>query len=213
MPTPKTKRDIVLQSSFSATDVATLSLGVDAQFTTPRATRTVNLFEDSSVGNENEATEYRMTFGPSTAKIGIITLSFTGQGVPAVKELSVTKTRATSEIDPPPTTEAVTPIANPDASYTRSWQQAALDAGANQMVNQVGGVDVRVKAGDTYSVTQTVTSTATAALVLGYSWKNASGVEIVSGTVTFTASSVAGAGYSLGTATVTDTSPSATRRR
>lgn len=214
MPTPKSKREVVLQSTFSAGTVATLSLGVDAAFTTPRGTTTVNRFEDSSSGTSNEATEYRMAFDPrSSEQIGVITFSFTGGGSDPAPGLVVNKTSAISTIDPPPRTTDVTPINSPDASFSRSWQQAALDAGANQMVNQVGGVDVRVKAGDTYSVTQTVTSTATAALVLGYSWKNASGVEIVSGTVTFTASSVAGAGYSLGTATVTDTSPSATRRR
>jgi len=212
MPTPKTKRDIVLQSSFSATDtVATLSLGVDAEFTTQRGIDTVNLFEDSSSGNENEASEYQMTFGPSAGYIGIITLSFTGQGVPAVKELTVAKTSAVSDIDPPPTTTTVTPISSPDASYTRTWQQVALDAGLNQIVDQVGGVDVRVKAGSSYTVTQTVTSTATAQLVLSYSWKTASGSEVISGTLTFTASSVAGSGYSLGTATATDNGPSLRR--
>lgn len=213
MPTPKTKRDIVLQSSFSATDVATLSLGVDAQFTTSRGTNTVNLFEDNSVGNENEATEYQMSFGPSAGQIGVLTMSFTGQGNPAMKDVRVVKTSAVSTIDPPPTTSTVTPITSPDASYSRTWQQAALDAGAAEVVNQVGSVDIRVKAGSSYRVTQTVTSTATGQLVLSYAWRSANGADVMSGTVTFTASSVASAGYSLGTATVNDTNPSAVRRR
>lgn len=212
MPTPKTKRDILLLSSISAAEVATLSLAVDAQFTTPRATDTVNHFEDSSVGDENEATEYQMSFGPN-GQIGVLTMSFTGQGNVAMKTVSVVKTRAVSTIDPAPTTTTVTPIASPDASYSRTWQQAAFDASAAQVVDQVGSVDVRVKAGSSHTVAQTVTSTAIGELVLSYVFTAANGAEAVSGTVTFTAGAVAGAGYSLGTATVSDSAPSVVRRR
>jgi hypothetical protein len=205
MPTPKAKRDIVLQSTFASTDtVATLSLGIDAEFTTSRGTSTVNLFQDSSVAGENEDTAYQMTFGPSAGQIGVLTMTFTGNDNPAMKDVTVAKTSATTSIDPAATTTTVTPISSPDASYTRTWQQMALDAGLSEVVNQVGGVDIRVKAGSSYRVTQTVTSTAVAQLVLSYSFKSASGAEVMSGTVTFTASSVAGTGYSLGTATVSD---------
>jgi len=205
MPTPKTKRDIVLKSTFSATNpVASVSLGVDAQFTTQRGTNTINLFEDSSSGDTDEATEYQMSFGPSTGATGVITLSFLGEGEVAARGLSVAKTSAVSDIDPAPTTTTVTPIPDPDARYTRTWQQAALDAQATQLVNQVGGVDIRVKAGSGHTVLQTVTSTAVGQLVIGYSWRSATGAEVISGSVTFTASSVADAGYSLGTATVAD---------
>lgn len=213
MPTPKAKRDIVLQSTFSAGTVATLSLGVDAQFTTPRGANTVNLFEDTSAGTTNEATEYQMSFNNgSSSQIGLITFSFTGRGDSAVRGLIVDKTSAVSSIDPTPRTSSVTPIASPDASYTRTWQQAALDAGATQMVNQIGGLDIRVKAASNYRVIQTVTSTATAQLVLSYTFNSANGAEVMSGTVTLTASSVAGDGYSLGAATVIDNSPTTTRR-
>ena len=107
MPTPKTKRDIVLQSTFSSTaTVATLSLGVDARFTTPNGINTFNLFEDSSSGTSDEATEYQMTFGPSTGAIGVITLSFIGDGELQAPEVRVNKTSAVSDIDPAPTTSA-----------------------------------------------------------------------------------------------------------
>jgi hypothetical protein len=204
MPTPKTKRDIVLQSTFSSTaTVATLSLGVDARFTTPNGINTFNRFEDSSSGTSDEATEYQMTFGASTGAIGVITISFIGEGELPAPDVRVNKTSAVSDIDPAPTTTTVTPLPDPSARYTRSWQQAALDQ-ASQLVVQVGGVDVRVKADNGHSVTQTVTSTAIGQLVLTYSWKNRRGAEVIGGSLTFTASSVAGAGYSLGTATVSD---------
>lgn len=214
MPTPKTKRDIVLLSSFSATDtVATLSLGVDAQFTTPSGTVTANLFEDSSSGSSDEATEYQMSFGPvGGAQIGVLTMSFTGSGAVQARGLSVAKTSATSEFDPSETTGTVTPIPGPDAQYSRTWQQPALN-GTTQLVDQLGGVDVRVKAGNGYRVTQTVTSNSVAQLVLSYTWRTPRGAEVMSGTVTFTAGSVAGAGYSLGTATVSDNAPTGTGTR
>ena len=215
MPTPKTKRDIVLQSTFSSTNlVATLNLGVDAVFTVQRGTDTVNLFEDSSTNATEEATEYQMTFGSSSSPLGVITLSFLGEGQGEVRRLHVNKTSAVSDIVPPPTTTTVTPLPSPDARYTRTWQQAALDAQSAQLVDQVGGVDIRVKAENGHSVTQAITSTAIGELVLTYSWKTALGSEVVGGTVTFTASSVASTGYSLGTATVTDSTalPGSTER-
>ncbi len=212
MPTPKSKREVVLQSTFSAGTVATLSLGVDAAFTTPRGTTTVNRFEDSSSGTSNEATEYRMAFDPrSSEQIGVITFSFTGGGSDPAPGLVVNKTSAISTIDPPPRTTDVTPINSPDASFSRSWQQAALDAGATQMVRQVGGVSIRVKAASGNRVTQTVTSASTAQLIVSYTFNAANGDEVMTGTVTFTASSVASAGYSLGAATVVD-NPGTVRR-
>lgn len=214
MPTPKAKRDIVLQSTFSAANVATLSLGVDASFTTNRGVDTANIFEDSSAGTSNEATEYQMSFtNGSNAPVGQITLSFFGRGDNQTRGLVVNKTSAVSSIDPTPRTATVTPISNPDASYSRTWQQAALN-GTSTMVTQVGGVDVRVKANGGYSVIQTVTSTAIGQLVLSYAFKTATGADVATGTVTLTASSVAGTGYSLGTASVTDSNPrsSSTRR-
>lgn len=211
MPTPKTKRDILLKSSITATDtVATLSLGMDAQFATPAGTTTINLFQDASAAT-NEDTEYQMTFGPSTGAIGVVTIGFTGQDNPTAKRVKIVKTVTTSDFDPPETTTSVTPIASPDASWTRSWQQAALDAQSSQVVDQVGGIDIRVKAGTGYSVTQTVTSTATAELVLAYVWRDATGADVITGSFTFTASSVPGPGYSLGTATATDNAPVLTR--
>lgn len=205
MPTPKTKRDIVLLSSFSSTDtVATLNLGIDAQFTTPSGTVTANLFQDASAGSSNEDTKYQMSFAPvGGAQIGLLTMSFTGSGAVRARGLSVAKTGATSEFDPTETTGTVTPISGPDAQYVRIWQQPALN-GTTELVDQIGSVDIRVKAGGSYQVTQTVTSTAVGQLVLSYVWRTSRGAEVMSGSVTFTAGSTPGAGYSLGTATVTD---------
>ena len=62
MPTPKNKRIVVLQSSYSATNViANLNLTMNANFTTPGNVTTVNLLEDSS-GTGTEATAYQMSF-------------------------------------------------------------------------------------------------------------------------------------------------------
>lgn len=212
MPTPKSKRDVLLQSSFSSTQVvATLGLGMDAQFNTPAGTITTNLFEDAS-GSDDESTDYQMTFAvSSTAQIGVITISFLGEGDNPVSGLTVAKTRAVSDIDPAPTTTTVTPIANPDAFYTRSWQQPALDSSEVAQVDQIGALEVRVKASAGYTVTQTVTSTAEDHLVLTYAWSDSTG-QIVTGTLNFTASSVAGSGFSLGKLNVSDTSSSAGAR-
>lgn len=212
MPTPKNKRDVILQSSFSSTQVvATLGLGMDAQFNTPTGSITTNLFEDAS-GSDDESTDYQMTFAvSSTAQIGVITISFLGEGDNPVSGLTVAKTRAVSDIDPAPTTTTVTPIANPDAFYTRSWQQPALNSSEVPQVDQVGALEVRVKASAGYTVTQTVTSTAEDHLVLTYAWSDSTG-QIVTGTLNFTASSVAGSGFSLGKLNVSDTSSSAGAR-
>ncbi len=215
MPTPKTKRDIVMQSTFSSTSlVATFNLGVSARFKTQRGTDATNTFEDTSSGSTDEVTEYLMSIGPiGGAAIGTIMISFTGHGDAPASGLTVTKTSAISDIDPAPTTSTITPIPSPDASYTRVWQQAALDALSVQLVNQVGSVDVRVKAGNTYIVTQTVISTATAELKLEYAWQDAAGATVISGGLVFTASSVAGEGFSLGTPTATDNAPLLLRTR
>lgn len=208
MPTPKSKRDVILRSSFSSTNVvATLNLSMDAQFTTPTGATTINLFENASSGNSNEDTDYQMTFNiSSTASVGVITISFFGRGDNPVSGLTVDKTRAVSDIDPSPTTTTVTPIASPDAYYTRSWQQEALDSSEVGQVDQTGGVDMRVKASAGYSVTQTVTSTDEHHLVITYSFKGPTGAEVVGGTVTFDATAVAGANYSLGKLEVSDSS-------
>ena len=56
-----------------------------------------------------------------------------------------------------------------------------------------------------------MTSASTAQLIVSYTFNAANGDEVMTGTVTFTASSVASAGYSLGAATVVD-NPGTVRR-
>ena len=191
MPKPKSKRIIVLQSSFSPTSlVGDFNLDMDASFDSAANVATVNIDEDTSTTG-NESSEYQMSFALSSgAPIGVITLSFTGSGDAPAPGVSVAKTRAATETDPQATSGTVTPIANPDAFYERVWQQAVLDK-KDELIDQVCGLDVRVKAATNYTVTQTVTATAEALLVPTYAWKDASGTALISGTVKLAASSAA----------------------
>ena len=203
MPTPKNKRTVVLQSSFSPSNlVADLNLTMDANFTTPSNVQTVNVTEDTSATGA-ESTEYQMSFNLATGPLGVITLSFSGEGDAPASGVSVAKTAATTTTNPRASTGTVTPIATPDAQYQRSWGQPALD-GSTELVDQLAGLDVRVKASTGYTVTQTVTSTAAAELVLTYAWKDVNGVSIISGTVKLQASSTPQGSYTLGAVTVTD---------
>lgn len=211
MPKPKSKRIIVLQSSFSPTSlVGDFNLDMDASFESEDNVATVNITEDTSTTG-NESTEYQMSFAlTSGAPVGVITLSFTGSGDAPAQGVSVAKTRATTDTDPLATSGTVTPIATPDAYYERVWQQAVLDK-EDELIDQVGGLDVRVKASTNYTVTQTVTSTADALLVLSYAWKDASGADLVAGTVKLAASSTALGGFDLGPVSVTDDSSRSSR--
>lgn len=211
MPKPKSKRTVLLQSSFSPTSlVGDFNLDMDASFDSAANVATVNIDEDTSTTG-NESSEYQMSFALSSgAPIGVITLSFTGSGDAPAPGVSVAKTRAATETDPQATSGTVTPLANPDAFYERVWQQAVLDK-KDELIDQVCGLDVRVKAATNYTVTQTVTSTAEALLVLTYAWKDASGTALISGTVKLAASSAALGGFDLGPVTVTDDSSRSSR--
>ncbi len=211
MPTPKSKRTIVLLSSFSSSnEIASLNLEMNASFDSEPNVATVNVTEDTSA-SDDESTEYQMSFSLATgAPIGEVTLSFTAAGDAPASGVSVAKTRANTVTDPVASSGTVTPIPTPDAYFERVWQQAARE-GKTELVDQVAGLDVRVKASSGYTVTQTVTSRAEAQLILTYAWKDASGASLVSGTVKLEASSVAYGDYSLGPVTVTD-DPAASSR-
>lgn len=203
MPTAKSKRVVALQSSFSPSNlVADLNITMDANFAYPTNVQAANVTEDTSVTG-TEATEYQMTFSLATGPLGVITMSFNGEGEDLASGVSVAKTAATTTTRPTATTGTVTPIVSPSAQYLRVWQQSALD-GANELVDQTSDLDVRVSATSPYTVTQTVTSTAEAELVLTYAWKDVNGATVISGTVKLQASSTAHGTYTLGAVTVTD---------
>ncbi|MBK7826716.1 hypothetical protein [Nannocystis sp.] len=215
MPTPKNKRIVVLQSSYSATNViANLNLTMNANFTTPGNVTTVNLLEDSS-GTGTEATEYQMSFSIAGAAgsvaIGAITLSFTGEGAELASGVSVAKTSASTTTVPRGSSGRVTPIATPDAYQERVWSQTALN-GTDELVDQVAGIDMRVKAESGYTVTQTVTSWDEDELVVAYEWKNAAGTSFASGTVRLEAASTAQGSYTLGSVVVVDDPPQGASR-
>lgn len=213
MPTPKSKRIIVLSSNYSPSDViANLNLAMNATFTTPANITTVNVTEDSSSAGD-EATEYSMTFSVTGgASLGQITLSFSGEGEDLASGVSVTKPSATTTTVPRATSGTVTPIASPDASHQRVWSQPALN-GATELVDQVAGLDMRVKAESGYTVIQTVLQWDDDELIVGYEWKDATGATIVSGTVKLEAVATALGSYTLGDVTVVDDPPQGAQRR
>ena len=201
MPTPKVKRTIGLLSSSATSDVALLNLVMEASFTTGNTVDTANVIEDTSVTSD-ESTEYKMSFSTAAGPIGAVTISFVAGGEDLASGISVSKPTASTTSLPRATTSTVTPIATPDAYFERVWQQPAL-AGSTEVVDQVAGLDVRVKAETGYTVTQTVTSRDDDDLVLTYQWANVAG-SLVTGTVNLQATSEARGTYTLGTVSVTD---------
>ncbi len=203
MPPPKTKRVLVLQSGYSpANPIADLGLTMEASFTVAAGVAAANLFEDLSIVG-NESSKYKMTFTLTSAVVGELTCSFAGRGENLASGVSVAKTSVVSTFVPRETATTVTLLPSPDAHFTRTWQQNALSSGTT-LVKQVGYLDVRVKAGSGYFVTQTVTSNAAAALVLTYTWADGFGNPVVSGTVRLDALATALGSYTLGSATVVD---------
>jgi hypothetical protein len=205
MPTPKSKRIVVLQSSYSPSNlVADFNLEMEADFTTHSTVGTANTYEDSS-STGNEQSEYKLAFSiVGGGAIGALTIGFSGQGEDIISGVSVAKTTATSTSqDPTASAGTVTPIASPDHYYERVWQQGVFERDVEQL-DQVGGIDMRVKAESGYTVTQTVTSTDPERLIITYEWKNGNGVTMSAGTVSLTAGSSPFGDYTLGEVTVTD---------
>jgi len=211
MPNPKTKRVVVLQSSFNATNVSTLSLSMDASFTTTGGT--TNKFEDVSADNSEEKTKYRMKFtNAAGGEIGQLTLRLVGKGDVGAG-VTIAKTDARSDIDPAPSTSSVTLIERPAASFERIWKQAASDAAGSEFVDDIAKLDMRVSAGSGVTALQTVTTQGNNQLVVSYSWKNSAGATLVSGSVTLDSTVTAGAGYRLGRIRVTDNNPTTGEER
>jgi hypothetical protein len=211
MPSPKSKRVVILQSAYSPTNIISdLNLTMNASFVTPGTISTVNVEEDSSTSSV-ESSEWSMSFATVAAgPVGAITLSFAGQGDDLASGVGVARGTPTTTTVPRATAGTVTPIASPDAYFERVWTQPALD-GATELVDQAAGLDMRVKAETGYTVTQSVVSYADDELIVGYEWKDATGGTVVSGTVKLLASSTAQGSYTLGDVTVTDDPPAAGR--
>lgn len=207
MPTPKSKRIIVLSSSYSPSNIiANLNLTMNATFVTPSNVTTVNVAEEAS-SSSSESSEYSMTFNlVSGAAVGQITLSFSGEGQDLASGVGVAKTSATTTTVPRASSGTVTPIPSPNAAHSRVWSQPALD-GASELVDQVAGLDMRVTAASGYTVTQTVTSWDDDDLIVAYEWKDAAGGTILSGTVRLEAVAAAQGSYTLGDVTVVDDPP------
>src|SRR5688572_9782202 len=114
MPTPQSKRTVVMESSFSAATVSQLNVLMDALFTTTG--NTANKYDDESGGNAEEKTKYRMKFMTSgNAEIGVLTLRLVGKGNTGVGGVSTVKTDARLTTSPTATASDVTLIASPAA--------------------------------------------------------------------------------------------------
>ena len=133
MPTPKSKRIIVLSSSYSPSNIiANLNLTMNATFATPSNVTTVNVAEEAS-SSSSESSEYSMTFNlVSGAAVGQITLSFSGEGQDLASGVGVAKTSATTTTVPRASSGTVTPIPSPNAAHSRVWSQPALDGASER---------------------------------------------------------------------------------
>lgn len=212
MPTPHSKRTVVLQSSSNSATVSDLGITMDASFTTTWTTTTK--FEDASSSSAEETTKYRMKFANNAgAEIGAITLRLVGKGNDPEAGVTLAKTVVRSDIDPTPGKGGVTPIASPDASFERIWKQAVSDASGKQQVDDVAKLDMRVSQATGYTVGQTVQTQTDNQLVIAYTWLDQNGSAVVSGTVTLDTAVTAGAGYTLGPIRVTDNNPTSGEAR
>jgi hypothetical protein len=212
MPTPQSKRTVVLDSSFSAATVSQSNVLMDALFTTTG--NTANKFDDESGGNAEEKTKYRMKFMTSgNAEIGVLTMRLVSKGVSEQGGVTTAKTDARLTTSPTATASDVTLIASPAASFERIWKQAVLNASDVEYVDDVVKLDMRVSATAGYTVVQTVQTQTDAQLIIHYSWTDQNGAAIVSGTVKLDTSVAVGAGYHLGRNSVTDNNPTTGEER
>lgn len=212
MPTSQVKRTIVLQSSFNATPVSSLSVTMDASFTTAGAT--TNKFEDNSADATEEKTKYRMKFlAADGTEIGQLTLRLAGKGEPGTTGVAVEKTLARSEFIPTLSRGSVLLLDPYAASFERIWKQAALDERNSEYVDNVNKLDMRVTAAAGYTVGQTVRTQTDGELAIAYSWLNANGAAVVTGVVSLESVATAGADYHLGIIRVADNNPTTSEER
>jgi len=201
MPSTKSKRDVILRTSVAAGTVADLTVSYEALFDSASAGAIT--YEDES-GVRDDKTKYKLTF----AGIGAVTFKFVADTtLPTGSSATVAKTRAGYVFEPTGREGSVTQLQTSNASYERIWKQNVRDSARNEIVDHVVKLDVRVAAEGSHSVEQTVKSTEAGELVLVYEWSSATAGVVLSGTVTLTPSVAPGAGYTVGSARVTDNNP------
>lgn len=204
------KRDVLLKTGVTAGAVSDLDLEMNASFTT-NLTGTAITFEDESASTPEEKTKYKMAFRNSFgATIGVLTVKFVGNPEPDVP--ATVQKVARDIFDPAETTGTVTLLDPADDTYERIWKQA-VNQGRTQIVDNVGKVDIRVKAEAGYTVAQSVATATDNSLVVNYSWNDANGTAIVSGSVRFDSVVRAYTGYTLGNIRITDIDSGDRRRR
>lgn len=207
MPTPILKRDVILKTSVASATASNLTLSVDASFSTALTGTTIT-YEDDSVSGD-EKTKYKLVFtNPGSASVGSITLNFVGAPAPAVGS-TVAKVLANYTFDPSGTSGSVTLITAPAHSFERIWKQNVRDRQRNEVVDNIAKLEMAVDVTGSNSVTQTLTTATDNQLVISYSWLDAAGGPLVTGTVTLDSSAVAGSGYALGNIRITDTDSNA----
>lgn len=214
MPTPKSKRDLILKSSVAAGTVADLNVSMDATFDTDLST--VITYEDESGTTRDEKTKYKMVFSNGAGvSMGSITLRLVGDPAVASSAVTVTKPIARYDFDPAARETSVALLPSPTASFERVWKQNVRDSARAEVVDNIAKLDVRVIGENGAVVTQTAKSQDDNELVIIYEWTSATSGALVSGSVTLTTTAVPGAGYTLGNIRVTDTDSGAgtTRRR
>ena len=191
---------MLLKTSVATGSVSDLDLALTASFTT-NLTGTTITFQDASAGSLEEETKYRMAFAGTGPAIGVITIKLVGNPEPAVPA-TVQKT-ARDVFDPPETIGTVTMLDPADDTYERIWKQA-VNQGRTQIVDNVGKIDIRAKAEAGYVVNQSVATATDNSLIVNYSWNDANGVAVVSGSVRFDSATRVSTGYTLGSIRVTD---------
>jgi len=205
MPTPQSKRTVVMQSSLQASAVATLFVTLDATFTTDAAA--VNTFDDASAGSD-ERTRYRLKFvAYSGVDIGEITLRLIAKGDVGQDDVEVAKSLAREEMEPAAAAATVTLLVTPTASFERVWKQAALDREGRESIDHLCALDVRARPAAGHVVHQTVTTQDDDQLVLDYTWHDAAGATVVTGKVVLDTAASAGGDHRLGRIRVTDNDP------
>lgn len=213
MPTSQNIRTVVLKSSFSAATVSEMTVAANATFTF-NAGSASNKFEDVSDTPGDDKSRSRMKFANAAgAEIGQLTWRLVGKGEPGQAGVTVTKEVTREVITPSPQKGGVTLLETYDQSAERIWKQAALDSGDVEYVDDIAKLDIRADASNGYVVTQSVPTQTDTTLEVAYSFNDANGVPVVTGTIVLDTSITLGAGYHGGRIRVTDNIPTTGEER
>ncbi|WAS97882.1 hypothetical protein [Nannocystis punicea] len=201
---------MILKTGVAAGPVANLDIDLNATFTTALTGTTIT-WEDESSGNPEEKTKFKMSFlNVGGANVGALTVKLVGNPCPDVPA-TVTKT-ARQVTDPTAISGNVTLLDPADDTFERVWRQAVNNSRV-QVLDNVAKVDIRVKAETGYTVNQAVGTATDNSLIVNYSFLDATGTAVVSGSVQFDTVATAAAGYTLGNVRIVDTDSGARTRR